>query len=160
MSYNQSHEALRIGVVGYSGRKFDEAVARAELSRIFSEEMETREADPARIEVVSGLTNLGVPKIAYEVATEMGMKTVGISASRALTCEAGTFPVDKQIIVGQNYGDESEEFIGYIDVLVRIGGGKQSMAEAARFRERFDGDDASMASCLIEVELPELKEGE
>lgn len=123
MSYNQSHEALRIGVVGYSARKFDQTAARAELKRIFTEEMETREADPRRIEIVSGLTNLGVPKIAYELATEMGMKTVGISASRALTSDAGTFPVDKQIIVGQNYGDESEEFVGYIDVLARIGEG-------------------------------------
>ena len=158
MSYNQSHEALRIGVVGYSGRKFDESIARAGLNRIFTEEMETREADPARIEVVSGLTNIGIPKIAYELATEMGMKTVGISASRALTSDVGTYPVDKQIIVGQNYGDESEEFISYIDVLVRIGGGRQSLDEVAMFRERFDGDDASLAKCLIEVEMPELKE--
>ena len=158
MSYNQTHEALRIGVVGYSGRKFDEDVARNELERILTEEMETRETEPKRIEIVSGLTNVGVPKIAYELAARLGMKTVGISASRALTSDAGVYPVDKQIIVGQNYGDESEEFIGYIDVLVRIGGGQQSLDEVRMFRERFDGDDASLASCLVEVDLPELSE--
>jgi hypothetical protein len=157
MAYNQSHDWLRIGVVGYSGRKFDEAVARAELTRIFNEEMETREADPGRIEIVSGLTNVGVPKIAYELAADFGMKTVGISASRALTADEGVFPVDKQIIVGENYGDESEEFVSYIDVLVRIGGGQQSRDEVEMFRERFDGDDASLGRCLVEVELPELK---
>lgn len=28
------------------------------------------------------------------------------------------------------------------------------------YRDRFEGDDASLARCLIEVDLPELKEGE
>ncbi len=158
MPYNQTHEALRIGVVGYSGRKFDEDIARARLKRILADQLENRELDPARVEVVSGLTNIGVPRIAYELAEEQGMKTVGISASRALTSCAGTWPVDKQIIIGRNYGDESEEFVGYIDILIRIGGGAQSLAEAEMFRKRFDHDAASLANCLIEVELPELKE--
>ena len=83
-----------------------EAGARAALRRLLAEQVENRELKIKAVEVVSGLTNLGVPKIAYEVAVEMGMKTVGISASRALTSSSGVFSVDKQIIVGQNYGDD------------------------------------------------------
>lgn len=156
MPYNQTHEALRIGVVGYSGKRFDEGVARAELRHLLAEQVENRELDAKAVEVVSGLTNLGIPKIAYEVAVEMGMKTVGISASRALTSSSGVFPVDKQIIVGRHYGDESKEFIGYIDVLIRIGGGEQSSKEVTMFRERFANDSASLGGCLVEVELPAL----
>lgn len=158
MPYNQSHESLRIGVVGYSGRPFDEKVARGELRRLLSELVENRELEAKAVEVVSGLTNVGIPKIAYEVAVEMGFKTVGISASRALISSSGVFPVDKQIIVGQHYGDESEEFIGYIDVLIRIGGGEQSVKEVTMFRERFANDPASLDGCLVEVELPVLED--
>lgn len=156
MPYNQSHESLRIGVVGYSGRRFDEAVARETLRRLLAEQIENRELEVKAVEVVSGLTNLGIPKIAYELAVEMGMKTVGISASRALTASSGVFPVDKQIIVGRHYGDESQEFISYIDVLLRIGGGEQSSKEVEMFRERFSQDPASLDGCLFEVELPSL----
>lgn len=158
MPYNQSHESLRIGVVGYSGKRFNKRVARAKLRRLLAEQVETRELDVKAVEVVSGLTNLGIPKIAYEVAVEMGMKTVGISASRALSSSSGLFPVDKQIIVGQHYGDESKEFIGYIDVLIRVGGGEQSAKEVTMFRERFAHDSASLDGCLIEVELPAIEE--
>lgn len=156
MPYNQSHESLRIGVVGYSSKRFDEKIARAELRRLLAELVENRELEVKAVEVVSGLTNVGIPKIAYEIAVEMGMKTVGISASRALTSASGVFPVAKQIIVGEHYGDESEGFIGYIDVLLRIGGGEQSVKEVAMFRERFAEDQASLDGCLIEVELPML----
>jgi len=156
MSYKQIHEALRVGVVGYSGRKFDEAIARRELSEVLNELLEQRELPPSQVELVSGLTNIGVPKIAYEIAAEAGMKTVGISAARALSSSVGVYAVDKQIIVGENYGDESEEFIGYIDVLIRIGGGDQSLGEVEMFKRRFEADEASLSNCLFEVDLPEL----
>lgn len=158
MSYKQTHEALRVGVVGYSGRKFDERLARQELTGVLAELLERRELPPGCVELVSGLTNIGVPKIAYEFATDAGMKTVGISAGRALNSSVGVYPVDKQIIVGENYGDESEEFVGYIDVLIRIGGGAQSFQEVAMFKQRFEEDEASLGNCLFEVDLPELKE--
>jgi hypothetical protein len=37
--------------------------------------------------------------------------------------------------VGEQWGDESAAFLAAIDVLIRIGGGPQSLAEAARAKE-------------------------
>lgn len=34
------------------------------------------------------------------------------------------FPVDEEIIVGKEWGDESETFLDRVDILVKIGGGK------------------------------------
>jgi hypothetical protein len=40
------------------------------------------------------------------------------------------YPVDvPPIIVGDNWGDESKTFLDSIDMLVRVGGGKQSLEE-------------------------------
>lgn len=39
------------------------------------------------------------------------------------------FPVSSVTLVGSNWGDETESFLNSINILVRIGGGKQSMRE-------------------------------
>ncbi len=52
-------------------------------------------------------------------------------------------------MIGDEWGDESEKFLDSIDVLVRIGGGKQSMAEVKKAKE--------MGIKVIEHEL-EIKE--
>ena len=62
MPYNQSHESLRIGVIGYSGQRFDEAVARTELLPLLAEQVENPEFEIRTVEVVSELANLGIPK--------------------------------------------------------------------------------------------------
>jgi len=121
---------LKIGVVGYSSSPFDEEKAREYLQHAFDA---LQREYPGRIYiVVSGLTNLGVPKIAYDEATKRNWKTVGISCSKAYTMEC--FNVDKRLIVGDDWGDESESFIEQIDVLVRIGGGPQSFNEVTMMR--------------------------
>ena len=58
----------RVGVVGFSSQAFDEDAARDILAR------ELRSYDEP-IMVVSGLTMLGVPKLAYEIADVMGPET-------------------------------------------------------------------------------------
>jgi predicted Rossmann-fold nucleotide-binding protein len=117
----------KIGVVGYSDDKvFDHNIAKALLAIAFDV---VEEAHPAEsYELVSGLTNVGVPKLAYELADTREWTTIGLTAKEAKQYEC--YPVDKEIIVGENFGDESEAFIDYIDVFVRVGGGKQSMKEA------------------------------
>lgn len=72
--------------------------------------------------------------IAYELAREFGMQTVGFSAKQALKVRAGVFPCDKEIIVGARFGDESAAFVAYIDGLIRIGGGPQSRREVEMFK--------------------------
>jgi hypothetical protein len=121
---------LKIGVAGYSGQKFDEEKAEAELNRLLDEAREGR----SDVDIASGLTNLGIPAIGYRIAAARGWETTGIACSKATKYEC--FPVDNEIIVGDQWGDESETFLDYIDVLVRVGGGKQTLQEVADFRER------------------------
>ena len=135
-----------IGVVGYSDDKvFDHNIAKALLAIAF----DIVEADlpDKEYELISGLTNMGVPKLAYEMAEKRGWKTVGLSAKEAQ--EYDCYPVDEEIIVGENFGDESEEFIKSIDCLIRIGGGKQSMEETEWAKEE--------KLPVYEYDLPEKK---
>ncbi|HLG28284.1 MAG TPA: hypothetical protein VI423_10905 [Paenisporosarcina sp.] len=134
---------IRIGVVGYSGQKFDENEAQDLIAGTFDAiEMRwpDRKTHPGKRAVtltekviVSGLTDVGIPALAYREAVRRGWKTVGIACEKAK--EYDLFPVDKKIIVGKEWGDESETLLNNIDVLVRIGGGKQSLREVKQFQE-------------------------
>lgn len=119
---------VRIGVVGYSAGKFDERKARMLLDMALSYISDQQ----GPVEIVSGLTNIGIPKLAYQWAAVHNYKTVGVACSKAEEYEC--YPVDRKIIVGDNWGDESETFLEMIDCLVRVGGGKQSMEEAEKFK--------------------------
>lgn len=123
---------LRIGVVGYSGQNFDEDEARVMLDKAFAKF--DFEYDPESVEIVSGLTSLGIPKLAYELATHLGYLTRGVACKLANNYEC--FPCDIVEIIGDNWGDESEHFLATIDVLVRVGGGPQTMAETNIAKER------------------------
>lgn len=123
---------LRIGVNDYSSQKFDSERA----TQMINEAYDILERDYKGFEkvVVSGLTDLGIPGIAYRVAVNRGWKTVGIACTKA--DRYACFPVDEKIIVGENWGDESQTFLNSIDVLVRIGGGKQTMKECAEWESK------------------------
>lgn len=132
---------LRVGVVGYSSQDFDCEAALGLIRKAFDE------IDPtADIEIVSGLTDLGIPALAYEEAVRRGWKTVGIACAKAYEYE--WFPVDDVIIHGENWGDESPVFLKMIDLLIRIGGGVQSHFEA--YSAKAEGKR------LMEFDLPAL----
>ena len=97
--------------------------------------------------VVSGLTNLGVPALAYNEAKIRGWRTVGIACSKAE--EYDCFAVDERIIVGDEWGQESETFLNNIDVLVRVGGGNQAKRETGDFRK--------LEKQVMEYDLPAQK---
>ena len=141
---------MKIGVVGFSRSQFDKKMAILKLRNIL--EALTREKDVSTIEIISGYTNMGVPRIAYRLADDMGLKTVGFSAKQALKVRAGVYPVKEVILVGERFGDESHKFIEYIDVLVRIGGGPQSRKEVALFKTLHQGEDLSLS--LIHISEP------
>ena len=125
-------EKLRVGVVGYSDKKFDEAIAKALLLIGFKVSgAEDKDAD--KVVVISGLTDLGIPSIAYKIAKERGWKTSGIACKKAE--EYDKFPCDEEKIIGEDWGDESETFLNSIDVLIRVGGGEQSMKEVKKAKE-------------------------
>jgi hypothetical protein len=115
---------MRVGVVGYSSQKFDERVGRMMVAVALNARYVESQGD---LIIVSGYTNLGIPKLAYEYAKKLGYKTMGIACSKAVEYEC--FPCDRVHIVGDNWGDESKAFLASIDVLVRIGGGAQSKKE-------------------------------
>jgi hypothetical protein len=124
-------ETLNVGIVGYSATQFNIGEAELILMELF---LSAKKNSGIPVNIVSGLTNIGVPKIAYGIAKTYGFYTTGIACSKAFDYEC--FPVDTKIIVGDNWGDESETFLNYIDILVRVGGGKQSLAEVALAKEK------------------------
>ncbi len=134
-------DTLRVGVVGYSDHCFNQTSALSLLRQAFDSLSQT-----ANVEVVSGLMHKGVPALAHMEAVQRGWKTVGIACIRAF--EYPCFPVDERIIVGINWGDESATFLDMIDVLIRIGGSKQSLHEVylARMQGKY----------VIELELSAL----
>jgi hypothetical protein len=125
-SHSQKGDYYSIGVVGYSGNKdYNHDKALTFIQKSFNI-LEVFQRDK-RIELVSGWTNLGIPKQAYEEAAKRRWRTVGIACEKAYEYER--FPVDRVEVVGKEWGEESSTFLNSIDVLLRIGGGKQSQAE-------------------------------
>lgn len=123
---------LKIGVVGYSGKAFDKDAAR-ELLELGIEMVLADHRDASTVEIVSGLTNVGVPALAYAIAQEKGYQTAGIACEKARKYDC--FPVDREVIIGSKWGDESSTFLNEIDVIIRVGGGKQSLAEVDSFTQ-------------------------
>jgi hypothetical protein len=120
---------IAIGVVGYSGQKFDTVEAERLLRIEFDNLIQAFSFEPSDIEIVSGYTNLGIPGLAYKLAREYGFSCTGIASQKAKNYEC--FPCDVVILDDDwlNWGDESETFLGYCDCFIQIGGGKQSFAE-------------------------------
>jgi hypothetical protein len=146
----ECNRPLRIGVVGYSDdKKVDELLksrewVRNNLSWVLSnmqEQLQYIHGHCDRFELVSGLTDMGVPGIAYHFVTqgklnqETYVKTVGFACSKAK--DFPQFPVDEKHIIGTEWGDESSAFIEYIDALIRIGDGEQSIRECNTFKKLY-----------------------
>ncbi len=124
---------VNVGVVGYCPpTKFDEIEARRMIRDAY--EKIKKEFKGHEIVIVSGLTNVGVIKIAYEETIPQGWRTVGIACERALEHEI--YPVDDHILVGKNWGDESPTFVAAIQAIIRIGTGKQSIMETELVKSR------------------------
>lgn len=127
---NLNKDKLRIGVVGYSTKYFNKKDTRAKLEKMIKN---ITRKNKLPVSIVSGLTNIGISAIAYQIALEYGYKTVGYACKKALDMEL--FDVDKKNIIGNNWGDESEEFLNNIDILVKAGGGEQSKDEVQKAKK-------------------------
>lgn len=121
---------IQVGVVGYSSGKFDKE--RAE-HLVFAALNVLYNRYEGNMTIVSGLTDLGIPGLAYQYAKRENLKTVGIACAKAE--EYKCFPVDKRVIVGKDWGDESQYFLSSIDFMVRVGGGPQSHNEVREFKK-------------------------
>ena len=120
--------ALLVGIAGFSGswsnntRPDAELVARRMLRSLFEE----AQAEHA-VWCVSGATNTGVPAVAYEVAEELSIHRVGITAAAAYS-----FPIASLhhlVVVGKRFGDESRVFVDLCERFWLLGGGAQSENE-------------------------------
>ena len=123
---------VRIGVIGYSAQKFDKAKASEFINEAF-DEIENENTN-AEFSVVSGLSDMGIPAIAYKEANKRKWETVGIAPK--VVEDYDLYPCDKKHIIGKDWGEESNFFLDYIDVLVKIGGGKQSNQESKKAKEK------------------------
>lgn len=133
---------VRIGVIGYSKQDFNKAYAEMDMFLALhnvKHTYETKLQKKIRVDLVSGLTDMGIPGIAYRYVKSVFepnmVKTVGIACAKAKDFEQ--FPVDERHIIGTEWGDESDFFLDNIDCLIRIGGGDQSMGEVATFKSRY-----------------------
>lgn len=138
---------INIGVVGYSDAKFDEGIAKCLLHIAF--DIIEQNHPSKKYTVVSGLTDMGIPAIAYRLASKCGWKTVGVACSKANDYDC--YDVDEKIIVGDDWGDESDTFLDKIDVLIRVGGGEQS------FKECKTAKDKKNIQKVYEFDLPKNK---
>jgi len=119
------NKKFKVGIVGFSDSVFNKKKAKEIVENAFDEIAEKK--SDYDIVIVSGLTNMGIPALAYQEAKKRNWKTVGISAEEAK--EYDLFPCDTVLYKGEKFGDESDYFLNYIDLLIKIGGGKQSIAE-------------------------------
>lgn len=124
MASNLNEKPTLVGVVGYSATRFNKVLGEELVKKSFDE---LEKIYGRNITIVSGLTNLGIPALAYKEAVNRGWKTCGIACERAKNFKC--FKCDEVILVGARWGDESLTFLKKIDVIVKIGGGKQSINE-------------------------------
>lgn len=124
-NHNQSEvlAPLRVGVVDTLGgsEDFDEDQTRKYLLEAFSK---IKAKEGPNVEIVSGWIWCGVSGLAYEIATAFDWNTVGVACAKAKDAEC--FPCDRVIIVGNEWGDESDQFLSSIDLLIKVGGDNQS----------------------------------
>ncbi len=137
---------MKVGLVGYSKQKFDSRAAWDYIHEAFDVVRQVCESD--NYTLVSGLTNIGIPALGYAIADLAGWRLIGVACAKAKDYDC--YPVHQEIIVGENWGDESTTFINMLDVLIRIGGGEQSKREVAMAR--------ALDIMVIEYELEALDE--
>ena len=117
--------SINIGVIGYSMQDFDKKKANDYLKTAF--DLIEKQNPNGTKTVISGLTDLGIPALAYREAKKRNWRVEGIACTKAL--DYIWFPVSNVTLVNGNWGNESETFLNAINILVRIGGGEQSMRE-------------------------------
>ena len=132
---------MNIGIIGYSAQKFDEHEATQILDALLQPYYGLSD-----VTIISGLTDLGIPAIAYRLAANNGLTTGGIACAKATHYDC--FPCDWVNIIGDDWGYESKSFLNILDLLIRVGGGKQSLAEVNLAK--------AIGIPVIERELPTL----
>ena len=137
-------EVFSIGFIGYSDdSKFDYNRAKKIIEDIFyviGNKYCTQDNLEIKLNIVSGATNQGIPRLVYEEARKYNAQygewftIVGIMPFEGYNYEL--YHCDEIYVFGDNFGDESRSFINGIDVLYKIGVGEQSDKELKMAKEK------------------------
>lgn len=143
-----SNKILRIGVIGYSSKSFPIHKAHTKLFEVLYGLISNPVYKNHAIEIWSGWTDYGIPALAYSIVDSLNLvyyykdpsdsskfEKIGIAPKIAL--QEKLCKVDRYHIVGSNYGDESNYFLSNVDILIKVGGGKQSINEYETFAKKF-----------------------
>lgn len=128
---------LRVGFVGNCILKESKTDKVKKLVKNQFDIIEEKYNNFDKFILVSGATNMGSLKIAYDEALKRGWEIEGIACE--LEREYEMYPKLKDenvVLVGKKWGDESYFFEELIDVLVRVGGGKQAFKETKDLKEK------------------------
>ena len=116
-------EVISIGFIGYSDdNKFDHGRAKQIIADIFyvlGNKYCTEDNMDVKINIVSGATNQGIPKLVYEEARTYNAQygewftVVGIMPFEGYNYEL--FHCDEIYVFGERFGDESHNFITGIE---------------------------------------------
>lgn len=140
-------EKALVGVVGTSRHGLvEKSVAKDTVYSALDEAAAEAAKAGKEVAIVSG--GGLVPKLAFQWAAANGCSAKQVVSAAVRSTPSGV----ERIEIGKNYGDESEVFVGMVDILVRVGGGPQSHDELRRFR------DVHPQGHLVERELTCTKE--
>lgn len=143
----ENSEETRIGIIGFDtdgGGDIDEEFIYEELSSIIDNFIEESEMDNNVVIVSNGL-NIGISKIAYEIANERGYKTIAIY-TKFSNNNNEMYAVDMSIEVDHTSDDDI--FVDYIDALVVVG--KSSTGDTDnKLQLAEENDDVS----IVEIDL-------
>ncbi len=126
-----------VGITGFSGQWDDAKVAadpglKAQYDRATetfrAKFTELLEEHGPNLVISSGATDLGVPKIAYAVAAELGIRALGVTSAKAVDYKLGQ--MDWLVVEGADWGAESPIFLETSDEVIVLGGGGQAKKEA------------------------------
>jgi len=113
-------KTLKIGLVGYLEDNFDKDYAKELVGKAFDDMVnDFGQYGDLTYTIVSSLVASGIPLLGYEEATRRGWGTIGVAPDAA--SGEPWYSVDEHRLVGDVWGDECDEFIDGLDVLICIG---------------------------------------
>lgn len=127
---------LNVGFVGYCPpSKFDENKAKLLIKSAFDEILNDY-PNVSTFNLISGVSNVGTLKLAYEEAERRKWNLLGAACKKVAELEwYPSLRNEDVILIGETWGDESKVFTDLLDIIVRIGGGPISLEECRRVRE-------------------------
>jgi len=135
-------------VIGVIGQSSQSSAFEEEVWNKVSVELNRLGGNKTDVMVMGGLTDTpSAHRAAYHIARMKGWNVGGIACEKA--SKHKWFPMNQDgdvlKIAGKHWGDEMEEFINSVDVLIRVGGGKQQSEDVEYAR--------SIGKHVVEVDL-------